>query len=285
MTISFTCQCGKQLQAKDEYAGKRAKCPACGRELLVRPCDESQSPKEEVVAPQACDTALSENTPTSPLITQYRKRYQAAMAAIDEEAWQLVEKGKDMRAVLLIQDKVGEVCEIHGELNYWCSVARRNADLLRTLGSKKINAVLDRFGSESVSDLCDEDPKRRENLEAMTSRIMVIEGLGKPHWLIKQSILNEIESMFAFLEIFVEPDFYPWAEAGTAAPSSMERYIPTDVRLAVWRRDQARCVQCGSQEKLEYDHIIPASKGGSNTERNVQLLCEKCNREKSARIM
>jgi len=43
-------------------------------------------------------------------------------------------------------------------------------------------------------------------------------------------------------------------------------------------------VQCESKEKLEYDHIIPISKGGSNTERNVQLLCEKCNREKSAKI-
>jgi len=37
-------------------------------------------------------------------------------------------------------------------------------------------------------------------------------------------------------------------------------------------------------EKLEYDHIIPVSKGGSNTERNIQLLCEKCNRQKSATI-
>jgi len=57
--------------------------------------------------------------------------------------------------------------------------------------------------------------------------------------------------------------------------------IPQDVRIFVWRRDQGRCVICGSQEKLEYDHIIPFSKGGSNTERNIQLLCERCNRQKS----
>ena len=63
-----------------------------------------------------------------------------------------------------------------------------------------------------------------------------------------------------------------------------DRYISTEVRRAVWRRDEGKCVECGSQEKLEYDHIIPVSKGGSNTARNVQLLCEKCNREKAAKI-
>jgi hypothetical protein len=56
--------------------------------------------------------------------------------------------------------------------------------------------------------------------------------------------------------------------------------IPDDVKMFVWNRDKGRCVNCGSQENLEFDHIIPISKGGSNTERNLQLLCEKCNRSK-----
>jgi len=60
--------------------------------------------------------------------------------------------------------------------------------------------------------------------------------------------------------------------------------IPEDVRHAVWRRDQGRCVKCDSQEDLEFDHIIPVSRGGSNTERNLQLLCERCNRVKGADI-
>lgn len=60
--------------------------------------------------------------------------------------------------------------------------------------------------------------------------------------------------------------------------------IPKDVQREVWRRDKGRCVECGSQEKLEFDHIIPHSRGGSNTTRNIQLLCEKCNRKKQNRI-
>ena len=62
------------------------------------------------------------------------------------------------------------------------------------------------------------------------------------------------------------------------------RRIPSEVRDDVWRRDEGRCVQCGSQELLEFDHIIPFSKGGSNTYRNIQLLCESCNRSKSDQI-
>jgi hypothetical protein len=60
--------------------------------------------------------------------------------------------------------------------------------------------------------------------------------------------------------------------------------IAEEVRIFVWRRDGGRCAQCGSQERLEFDHIIPVIKGGGNTERNVQLLCEACNRKKSDTI-
>jgi len=60
--------------------------------------------------------------------------------------------------------------------------------------------------------------------------------------------------------------------------------IAEAVRLFVWQRDGGQCVKCGSRERLEFDHIIPLSAGGSNTERNVQLLCESCNRAKGSTI-
>jgi 5-methylcytosine-specific restriction endonuclease McrA len=53
---------------------------------------------------------------------------------------------------------------------------------------------------------------------------------------------------------------------------------------SVWNRDSGKCVKCGGQESLEFDHIIPFSKGGANTYRNLQILCKKCNLEKSNKI-
>src|SRR5262249_53672847 len=35
LMIDFTCDCGKPLQAKEEYAGQRTRCPGCGREMLI----------------------------------------------------------------------------------------------------------------------------------------------------------------------------------------------------------------------------------------------------------
>ena len=62
------------------------------------------------------------------------------------------------------------------------------------------------------------------------------------------------------------------------------RTIPQNVKDKVWNRDGGKCVKCGSNKNLEFDHIIPFSKGGANTYRNLQLLCEHCNRSKSAKI-
>ena len=62
------------------------------------------------------------------------------------------------------------------------------------------------------------------------------------------------------------------------------RQISQEVKDLVWNRDKGNCVQCSSNLKLEFDHIIPFSKGGSNTYRNIQLLCENCNRKKHAKI-
>ena len=68
-----------------------------------------------------------------------------------------------------------------------------------------------------------------------------------------------------------------------SSDSRRER-IPSSVKREVWQRDKGKCVECGSNKNLEYDHIIPVSRGGANSFRNLQLLCEKCNRRKSANI-
>jgi len=73
-------------------------------------------------------------------------------------------------------------------------------------------------------------------------------------------------------------------ERETKIKEKMSRHISSSIKREVWRRDNGKCVECGSQERLEYDHIIPFSKGGSNTARNIQILCERCNRTKHNKI-
>lgn len=76
-------------------------------------------------------------------------------------------------------------------------------------------------------------------------------------------------------------DYLRRSRNGSAFPRAS---IPENVRSEVWRRDQGRCVRCGSRERLEFDHIVPLSRGGSNTVRNIELLCEPCNRLKGDSI-
>jgi 5-methylcytosine-specific restriction endonuclease McrA len=55
--------------------------------------------------------------------------------------------------------------------------------------------------------------------------------------------------------------------------------LPTSwVKMHVWSRDRGRCVLCGSQERVWFDYIVAVEKGGSNSERNIRLMCEHCKR-------
>ncbi len=61
--------------------------------------------------------------------------------------------------------------------------------------------------------------------------------------------------------------------------------LPDEVRAAVWRRDEGRCVRCGSEQELQFDHVIPFSRGGGNVTENIQILCGPCNRAKGNSIV
>ena len=62
------------------------------------------------------------------------------------------------------------------------------------------------------------------------------------------------------------------------------RYIPRSIMLQVVRRDGHVCQICRvnvPEDEIQFDHIIPLSKGGPTTVQNLRVLCRACNQEKS----
>ncbi|MGI4813213.1 MAG: HNH endonuclease [Janthinobacterium lividum] len=62
--------------------------------------------------------------------------------------------------------------------------------------------------------------------------------------------------------------------------------IWAELRAAVFARDGYRCTYCGcADQKLECDHIIAFSSGGSSDMSNLTTACGPCNRSKGARLL
>jgi CRISPR/Cas system Type II protein with McrA/HNH and RuvC-like nuclease domain len=53
----------------------------------------------------------------------------------------------------------------------------------------------------------------------------------------------------------------------------------------IWRKHikeswENKCAYCNSEENLTIDHIVPQSKGGGDTTKNVVCCCHSCNQSK-----
>jgi phage terminase small subunit len=67
--------------------------------------------------------------------------------------------------------------------------------------------------------------------------------------------------------------------------SQMSRYVPAEVKRAVYHRDGGKCCyvdratgrRCNSTFGIEYEHIRPFAQGGNATVYNIQILCKSHN--------
>ena len=128
------------------------------------------------------------------------------------------------------------------------------------------------YSPEAIYRFENQIKEQRLKAEALHEREKIEEIKEK---LLRKKRKQDLEKI-ALQELVDEGEMFP--EANKRPP------IPKEVVDAVWNRDGGRCVYCGSTENLHLDHIIPFSKGGDTSVENLQLLCQKCNLQKSNKI-
>jgi len=99
-----------------------------------------------------------------------------------------------------------------------------------------------------------------------------------------KTVQNEGRKVFKFILEEVEIDI----EGGELVENRYRprtRIIPSSVKKLVWERDKGKCVLCGANDELHFDHDVPYSKGGASVSfENVRILCARHNLQKSNKI-
>jgi 5-methylcytosine-specific restriction endonuclease McrA len=80
------------------------------------------------------------------------------------------------------------------------------------------------------------------------------------------------------------PEVKPSTRPETATVKT-SRFIPAELKSAIWSRDQSCCSfqnsptgkTCGSTFQLQIDHILPIAKGGESVLENLRLVCRNHN--------
>jgi 5-methylcytosine-specific restriction endonuclease McrA len=72
--------------------------------------------------------------------------------------------------------------------------------------------------------------------------------------------------------------------------SANGRYVPAEIRRAVWQRDGGQCTfvsdkghRCEARERLEFDHVDPVARGGRSTVKGMRLRCRAHNQYEAER--
>ncbi len=105
MPIQVTCQCGQRLTAKDEFAGKRVKCPKCGGPLLITPAKPAASEPAHHISDLLDDVGMRANLTRCP----------GCGAELSEESVLCVICGFDMRRGHRLKTRVGSAADMEDE--------------------------------------------------------------------------------------------------------------------------------------------------------------------------
>lgn len=79
------------------------------------------------------------------------------------------------------------------------------------------------------------------------------------------------------------PDFHSYIERAPEEHVKRERAKARELRGSQWWRQElgkGLCYHCGQKfqrEDLTMDHLIPISRGGKSTKKNIVVSCKQCN--------
>ncbi len=167
----------------------------------------------------------------------------------------------------------GETCHFERDCTYhWSTATRRNSAAGELVITDKRIMFISSTKSTTVN------PRKIADVQLLNGglNLVVSSGGGAGYY----RLSNPVEAEAVLVGVVKKHRFLQ-AEHFS---STQSRHIPPSVRREVWARDRGRCVQCKASDYLEFDHIIPFAKGGASSLNNVQLLCRRCNQQKSDRI-
>ncbi len=112
MPIRVECRCGKKFRAKDEHAGKRAKCPGCGRILTIGNSGALQAPTPS--APPRPTTPAPVKSPKQGSVADSEPRGAVADESfIPPDVFQPVKSEPRVEGVNVNVDTVGHLGSSH----------------------------------------------------------------------------------------------------------------------------------------------------------------------------
>ena len=101
---------------------------------------------------------------------------------------------------------------------------------------------------------------------------------------IKAVFLDRVDVVSCYEQTVRSPTF----EMQLPSVVSLKNYVAQDrspafTRFNLFLRDSFSCQYCGSGDDLTFDHVMPRSRGGRTTWRNIVTACAPCNLRKGGR--
>ncbi len=102
--------------------------------------------------------------------------------------------------------------------------------------------------------------------------------------LIEKDYVQRTMGQFLSRKECLQSPFGQFTDIELVSPGTLKRTYYGNKKRKILERDSNKCLVCDSGDCLTMQHVVPHSKGGETTSRNLVTLCEKCNAELESRF-